>query len=127
MAKPRSTSPTGRRSRAKQLSVQQRREDLNIVVDLIPRTNSNRPGTPLHASKITIHNTDNDAPGADARAHCKYQKGADAQQRKVSWHFSVDDQSIYQSLPVDEVGWHAGTHEGNSCSIGIEICENQGI
>lgn len=127
MAKSRRTPKTGRISRAAQPSVQQRREDLNIVVDLIPRTNSNRPGTPLHASKFTIHNTDNDEPGADARAHCKYQKGADAQQRKVFWHFSVDDQSIYQSLPVDEVGWHAGTHQGNSCSIGIEICENQGI
>jgi len=108
-------------------TLQQVRDDLNIVVDFIPSGNSNRPGTPLHPSKITIHNTDNDEPGADARAHCRYQKGDDAQQRQVSWHFSVDDHSIYQSLPVDEVGWHAGTHEGNAVSIGIEICENRGI
>jgi hypothetical protein len=106
---------------------QQMRDELNITVDLIPRSNSNRPGTPLHPTKITIHNTDNDEPGADARAHCRYQKGDDAQRRQVSWHFSVDDHSIYQSLPVDEVGWHAGTHEGNANSIGIEICENRGI
>ena len=103
------------------------REGLSIVVDLVPRGNSNRPGTPLHPTKITIHNTDNDDPGADAKAHCRYMKGADAQQRQVSWHFTVDDHSIYQSLPVDEVGWHAGTHEGNAASIGIEICQNDGI
>ncbi|HEY3662310.1 MAG TPA: N-acetylmuramoyl-L-alanine amidase, partial [Chthoniobacterales bacterium] len=98
-----------------------------VIVDLIPRTNSNRPGTPLHPSKVTIHNTDNDSPGADAHAHAQYMKGPDAQARKVSWHFTVDDRSIYQSLPVDEVGWHAGTQEGNRRSIGIEICENRGI
>lgn len=108
-------------------TLQQLRDDLNIVVDLIPRGNSNRPGTPLRASKITIHNTDNDDPGADARAHCLYQKGADAQRRQVSWHFTVDDHSIYQSLPVSEVGWHAGSPAGNARSIGIEICENRGI
>lgn len=116
-----------KRTKAVTRTVQQTRDDLNIVVDLIPRDNSNRPGTPLRASKITIHNTDNDEPGADARAHCRYQKGADAQQRQVSWHFTVDDHSIYQSLPVDEVGWHAGSRDGNARSIGIEICENRGI
>ena len=103
------------------------RESLDIIVDLVPRENSNRPGTPLHPTKITIHNTDNDNPGADASAHCRYMKGEDARRRRVSWHFTVDDHSIYQSLPVDEVGWHAGTHEGNAESIGIEICQNRGI
>jgi hypothetical protein len=108
-------------------SIPEAHTDLEIIVDLIPRTNSNRPGTPLHPAKVTIHNTDNDEPGADAHAHAQYMKGADAQARKVSWHFTVDDHSIYQSLPVDEVGWHAGTHDGNRQSIGIEICENRGI
>lgn len=109
------------------ISPQRARAELNIVVDLVPRENSNRPGTPLHPTKITIHNTDNDDPGADARAHCQYMKGKDAQTRQVSWHFTVDDHSIYQSIPVDEVGWHAGRHDGNSQSIGIEICQNHGI
>ena len=109
------------------ITIQSARQQLNIVVDLIPVGHSNRPGTPLKPTKVTIHNTDNDSPGADARAHAQYQKGTDAQQRQVSWHFTVDDRSVYQSLPVNEVGWHAGTHAGNHQSIGIEICENQGI
>jgi hypothetical protein len=109
------------------LSVQDVRQRLNLTVDLIPRENSNRPGTPLAASRITIHNTDNDSPGADARAHAKYMKGQDAMNRKVSWHFTVDDGAVFQSLPVNEGGWHAGSHAGNTSTIGIEICQNQGI
>jgi N-acetylmuramoyl-L-alanine amidase CwlA len=32
------------------------------VQDYVPVGNSNRPGTKLTASSITIHNTDNDSP-----------------------------------------------------------------
>lgn len=128
---PKPVRAKGRRAKvrlaAPPISVPEAHTELEVIVDLIPRTNSNRPGTPLHPSKVTIHNTDNDDPGADAHAHAQYMKGADAQARKVSWHFTVDDHSIYQSLPVDEVGWHAGTQEGNRRSIGIEVCENRGI
>lgn len=93
---------------------------LNIVQDFIPVGNSNRPGNTLVATKITIHNTDNDNPGANAAAHAKYQKGPDAREREVSWHYTVDDKAVYQSLPTNEIGWHAGP--GNGSSIAIEIC-----
>jgi N-acetylmuramoyl-L-alanine amidase CwlA len=95
---------------------------LNLIQDFIPSGNSNRPGTRLTLTKITIHNTDNDDPGANAAAHAKYQKGADARKREVSWHFTVDDKAVFQSLPTNEVGWHAGSSAGNKTSIGIEIC-----
>jgi N-acetylmuramoyl-L-alanine amidase CwlA len=101
-------------------------EKLNISVDLIPKSNSNRPGTHLTATYITIHNTDNDGPGADALAHAKYIKGADASKRKVSWHYTVDDVRCVRHLPLNEVGWHAGS-KGNSKSVAIEICEHAGI
>jgi N-acetylmuramoyl-L-alanine amidase CwlA len=100
---------------------------LNIVQDFIPAGNSNRPGKKLAATSITIHNTDNDSPGANAAAHAKYQKGADARNRKVSWHFTVDDKSVYQSLPTNEIGWHAASAKGNATSIGIEICMNSDL
>ena len=96
--------------------------ELKVVQDFIPAGNSNRPEKKLAATSITIHNTDNEDPGANAAAHAKYQKGADARKRKVSWHFTVDDKSVYQSLPINEVGWHA--NKGNATSIGIEICMN---
>jgi len=100
---------------------------LNIVQDFVPAGNSNRPGTRLNASSITIHNTDNTARGANAAAHARYMKGPDAQRRKVSWHYTVDDDFVYQSLPTNEVGWHAASREGNASSIGIEICMNEGL
>ncbi|WP_210202980.1 peptidoglycan recognition protein family protein [Bradyrhizobium ottawaense] len=100
---------------------------LNLVQDYVPVGNSNRPGTKLVASSITIHNTDNSSPGAGAAAHARYMKGADAQNRQVSWHFTVDDKFVYQSLPTNEIGWHTATHQGNSSSIGIEICMNSDL
>ena len=101
--------------------------ELNIVQDFIPVGNSNRPGRKLTPSSITIHNTDNDSKGANAAAHAKYQKGADARKRKVSWHFTVDDKNVFQSLPTNEVGFHAGTSEGNRSSLAIEICMNSDL
>src|SRR5205085_1662408 len=44
------------------ITIQSARQQLNIVVDHIPLGHSNRPGTPLSATKITIHNTDNASP-----------------------------------------------------------------
>ena len=95
---------------------------LNLVQDFVPTGNSNRPGTKLKPSSITIHNTDNTSLMANAAAHAKYMKGADAQKRQVSWHFTVDDKFVYQSLPTNEIGWHSGTKAGNSSSVAIEIC-----
>jgi N-acetylmuramoyl-L-alanine amidase CwlA len=107
------------------MTLEQAFRELNIVQDFIPRTHSNRPGRPLTPTHVTIHNTGNPNPGADAAAHARYVKSADAQRRQVSWHYTVDDRAIYQSLPVNEVGWHAG--QGNSKSIGIEICMHRGM
>jgi N-acetylmuramoyl-L-alanine amidase CwlA len=47
-----------------------------------------------------------------------------------SWHFSVDENQIIQSLPLDVIGWHAGgtgtpKYTGyNQNSIGIEMAIN---
>lgn len=98
---------------------------LNIETDLVPRGRSNRPGTPLRPTHITIHNTDNSDPGADARAHAAYIKGPDARRRMVSWHYSVDDKRCVKHIPTGERAFHAPG--GNSKSIGIEVCQNEGI
>jgi hypothetical protein len=100
-------------------------QQLNITVDLLPQGASNRPGTKITPTHITIHNTSNDTKGADAAMHNQYIKGADARAREVSWHFTVDDKRTFKHLPTNEKGWHAG--KGNGVSIGIEVCENKGI
>jgi len=96
-----------------------------IVEDLIPPGRKNRPGKLRNgkAEWITIHDTGNPNPGADARMHALWVKNSET---TVSWHFTVDDHGAYQHLPLDEHGWHAGDDQGpgNMQSVGIEICEH---
>ena len=83
--------------------------ELNIVQDFVPVDRSNRPGKRLLPTAITIHNTDNVDLGANAAAHAQYLKSDDARKRKISWHFTVDDRNVYQSLPINEIGRHTGS------------------
>lgn len=76
-----------------------------------------RPGYAMTPTSITIHNTANER--ADAEAHARYLEAGHA----ISWHYTVDADSIIQHLPITEQGWHTGTHEGNTTSVGIEVCE----
>lgn len=101
---------------------------IQIIQDFIPPGRRNRPGYKLTPKYITIHDTANTQAGADAKAHAKYIKSDACAARPASWHFTVDDKVIYQHLPLNENGWHAGdgaSGTGNRQSIGIEICENR--
>jgi len=44
----------------------------------------------------------------------------------VSWHYTIDDSQIIKHLPINEKGFHV-LNDGNTRSIGIEICMNKGI
>lgn len=94
---------------------------------LLTKTNNSvRPGYASSPQYVTIHNTDNTSQGANALTHAKIQYNRQNNNEVwTSWHFQVDDHSIYQSIPMDEIAWHAGdgSMEGNT-TIGIEICEN---
>lgn len=96
---------------------------MNIIEDFIPKGRANRPEIAMNPVYITVHDTGNRSVGADARMHAKYVKTTDD---LVSWHYTVDEDFIYQHLPLSEVGWHAGdgNGDGNMKSIGIEICMN---
>ncbi len=99
---------------------------VTIIQDFIPPGRRNRPGYKMEPRYITIHDTANTQAGADARAHAQYVKTYP--NLVASWHFTVDDTVIYQHLPLNENGWHAGdgtNGTGNRQSIGIEICENR--
>ncbi|GLZ63557.1 N-acetylmuramoyl-L-alanine amidase [Bacillus velezensis] len=96
---------------------------VKITKDFIPVGHNNRPGYAMDPAYITVHNTANTAKGANAAMHARYEKNPET---PTSWHFTVDDKEIYQHLPLNENGWHAGDGNGtgNRKSIGIEICEN---
>ncbi|MBI0440898.1 LysM peptidoglycan-binding domain-containing protein [Bacillus amyloliquefaciens] len=96
---------------------------VKITKDFIPVGHNNRPGYAMNPAYITVHNTANTARGANAAMHARYEKNPET---PTSWHFTVDEKEIYQHLPLNENGWHAGDGNGtgNRKSIGIEICEN---
>ena len=92
-------------------------------------------GRPLHRPMrptfITIHSTDNTSRSADALRHAlamnKGLRGRHNRTGFLTWHFTVDDHSIYQSLPTNETGEHADYEgQGNRSSIDIEMCVNRG-
>lgn len=99
---------------------------MKISQMLIPISNKfTRPGTAMNPQYITVHETGNTSAGATALAHAKLQQNGNS--RQASWHFTVDDgDTIYQSIPTNEIGYHAGdgSGDGNRKSIGIEICIN---
>ncbi|APT47409.1 N-acetylmuramoyl-L-alanine amidase [Bacillus safensis] len=96
---------------------------VKIIKDFISTNNKNRPGNYMKPLYITVHNTANTKEGADAASHAAFVKRSNT---AVSWHYTVDENVIYQHLPLNENGWHAGDGRGtgNMKSIGIEICEN---
>ena len=98
-----------------------------IKIDLIPSTNGNRPAYTMNPEYITVHDTGNKNIGANAYMHSRYVKNP---RTRASWHFTVDDENIYQHLPTNENGWHAGDGRngtGNRKSIGVEIYMNSDI
>jgi N-acetylmuramoyl-L-alanine amidase len=106
--------------------------ELKITQDIIPPGNCGRPlHRPMRPTFITIHSTDNTSRSADALHHAlamnKGFRGRHNRTGFLTWHFTVDDHSIYQTLPTNETGEHADYEgEGNRSSIGIEMCVNRG-
>jgi hypothetical protein len=100
------------------------------VIELLAFPNTApRPGTKLRRFKgITIHDTANFSPTADAKAHADLLRGA-WKTRDTSWHYAIDQDVAYRCIPEDEVTWHAGdgvNGVGNNETISIESCVNVG-
>lgn len=70
-------------------------------------------------TRVVIHNTANDA---SARNEISYMTNNN---RRVSFHYAVDDKETIQAIPENRNAWHAGdgtNGTGNRQGIGIEIC-----
>ena len=106
--------------------------ELKITQAIIPPGKCGRAlHRPMRPTFITIHSTDNTSRSADALHHTlAMNKGIRARHNRtrfLTWHFTVDDHSIYQTLPTNETGEHADYEGGgNRSSIGIEMCVNRG-
>jgi N-acetylmuramoyl-L-alanine amidase len=106
--------------------------ELALKIKHIAIGRRNRPGTTLRPKYITVHNTDNTKAGAGAAAHDRFVREVgyyihEGKTKWISWHYTVDDVETYNHLPLNEIGWHAGTAAANQTSIGIEVCMNSDI
>lgn len=120
-----------------------------IDVRILPYTYGNqRTGIVRNSTQyIVVHDTGNNNNGANAEMHWRYINNLnnDPNSSSVSWHFTIDEGSIIQNLPLDEVAWHAGDGSreygttyfntsyqktsitgGNRNGIGIETCVDEG-
>lgn len=113
------------------LSIKTEKENdtMNINTSFISNNNSYAGQTPVY---IVIHNTDNYAKGANAKAHAKAQH--DGNFKGYSAHVFVDDTEAYQALPYNRGAWHVGVNYGgrlfgtvnNRNAVGIEMCVQEG-
>ena len=81
---------------------------------------NNRSGSRLNPKGVVVHETA--TPGATAEREYQYFNGGD---RGASAHAFVDWEDVIQTIPYNEVAWHAGP-TANSRYIGIELCRPSG-
>jgi len=86
-------------------------EDIKVQEKMIPEGNGNRPGTSSNGNKfsaryVTVHGV---GGAGNAASTANYAVGTNT---TVSWHYTTGNDGIYQHLPLNEVGFHAGDGTG---------------
>lgn len=98
-----------------------------LTTDYLEKGIPGRTGVTRKIKYIVIHETGNRGSNANAASHNNYLHNI-AKEEPLSWHYTVDDHEIYQHLPDNEMGFHAGDQlkkdGGNVNGIGIEMCVN---
>jgi len=117
--------------------------EMPVITELIEISEKHRPGTIKKSTQyIVVHDTANSNNGANANSQVRYLKNG-AEGRTTSWHYTVDQDVCIQTIPDNEVAWHAGDGSrqwgstyfneqyqamsitgGNANGIGIESCVN---
>lgn len=100
---------------------------MKIIEKLMTRNDCYQANQKIIPQGIMVHSTA--TPGV--MAHEWYEKWnksykAGETSRQVCVHAFVDDKEVYQYLPWDHRGWHAGG-SANNTHIGFEICEPAGF
>lgn len=92
---------------------------MNIKQNLLPESKySLKSPYSMSPIGICVHNTANDASAKNEIAYMV------SNTLQTSFHLAVDDIEVWQGLPLDRNGWHAGdgNGDGNRKHIGLEIC-----
>ncbi len=93
---------------------------MKIIQNYPTNNNCYLKGQTIKINGIMVHSTA--CPGVKASNFLKSWDTAKPNGNSVCVHAFVDDTGIYQTLPWNYQGWHAGGNANNSY-IGFEICE----
>lgn len=82
-------------------------EDINVIENMIASGNGNRPGTKVNgntfkARYVTFHDVGATGTAESTSNYCTNKT------TETSWHYTVGNDGIYQQLPLNEIGYHAG-------------------
>ena len=86
-------------------------EDLVVIENFVPEGRVNRPGKVSSAGNkfslryVTVHDVGFTGTAKVTSNNC-------VNSTNTSWHYSIGNDGIYQQLPHDEIGWHAGDGTG---------------
>lgn len=79
-------------------------EELTVIEDFVDESSSNRPGKSSNGNAFSLkYVTVHDVGFTGSAAVTSNNNG-----RTASWHYSIGNDGVYQGLPLDEVGYHAG-------------------
>ena len=100
---------------------------MNLITKYMTKNDCYIANRKIIPKGIMIHSTA--TPGVRASAwYNRWNKSYKANEinRQVCVHAFVDDEEVWQYLPWNHRGWHAGG-KANDTHIGIEICEPSGF
>lgn len=85
-------------------------EEIDIIENLAPLTNENRPANKKQKFYVTVHDTGDADPKHTAKFWSDTVKNEYWEQGKYacSYQYVVGNDGIYHNIPDDEVAWHAG-------------------
>lgn len=93
-----------------------------VISDDILKAGKVVPGTVISPKYIVIHNTELwDIPAIDYHESLKTQNTIG--ERIASWHFTVDDKEIIQSVDTNWMTWNTSHMSGHLETVAIEICK----
>ena len=94
---------------------------LDIKQNLLTKNNCYKAGVIIKPIGIMVHSTA--CPGAPAKNFLTSWNVPKPNGKSVCVHAFIDTTGIYQTLPFNYKGWHAGGNANSMGYIGFEICE----
>ena len=93
----------------------------NLKINYLFTTNSKKIGKKITPDTIVIHNTANTASAYNEARWLSNVTNTSS----TSFHFAVDENEVYQTIPTSNAAYHAGNLDINHKSIGIEIAKSK--